>query len=251
MDGLNVTYLGALTAGVLSFLSPCILPIVPPYLCFIGGVSLDDLEEGGEGEADTVRAARRRVVTAAVAFVLGFGTVFVLLGIGAAMAGNVITEYAHILAPIAGGIIIVLGLHFLGVLRIALLYREARFHVRSKPLGLLGAYVVGLAFAFGWTPCVGPILAAILFVAGSDPNPWVGATLLGTYAVGIGVPFIAAAFALGAFLRFKNRFRRHMGVVEKVIGVLLIATGLLIMTGGMADIAQWMIDTFPSLGTIG
>jgi len=247
MDGLNVTYLGALTAGVLSFLSPCILPIVPPYLCFIGGVSLDDLE----GEANDVRAARIRVVSAALAFVLGFGTVFVLLGAGAAMAGNVISENAHILAPIAGGIIVILGLHFLGVLRIGLLYREARFHVQNKPVGLLGAYVVGLAFAFGWTPCVGPILAAILFVAGSDPNPWVGASLLGTYAAGIGVPFILAAFALGAFLRFKNRFRTYMGAVEKVIGGLLVLTGILIMTGSMAEIAQWMIETVPSLGQVG
>jgi len=247
MDGLNVTYLGALTAGVLSFLSPCILPIVPPYLCFIGGVSLDDLE----GEANDVRAARIRVVSAALAFVLGFGTVFVLLGAGAAMAGNVISENAHILAPIAGGIIVILGLHFLGVLRIGLLYREARFHVQNKPVGLLGAYVVGLAFAFGWTPCVGPILAAILFVAGSDPNPWVGASLLGTYAAGIGVPFILAAFALGAFLRFKNRFRTYMGAVEKVIGGLLVLTGLLIMTGSMAEIAQWMIEAVPSLGQVG
>ncbi|KAA5606653.1 cytochrome c biogenesis protein CcdA [Roseospira marina] len=247
MDGLNVTYIGALTAGVLSFLSPCILPIVPPYLCFIGGVSLDDLE----GEADEVRAARLRVISAAIAFVLGFGTVFVLLGVGAAMAGNFITENAHILGPIAGGIIVILGLHFLGVFRIGLLYREARFHVQTKPVGLLGAYVVGLAFAFGWTPCVGPILAAILFVAGSDPNPWVGASLLGTYAIGIGVPFILAAFALGAFLRFKNRFRRYMGAVEKAIGGLLVLTGILIMTGGMADVAQWMIETFPTLGQIG
>ncbi|WP_299444144.1 cytochrome c biogenesis protein CcdA [uncultured Rhodospira sp.] len=247
MDGLEVTYIGALTAGVLSFLSPCILPIVPPYLCFIGGVSLDQLE----GEADAVRAARLRVVSAAIAFALGFGTVFVLLGIGAAFAGNIISENMHILAPIAGAIIIVLGLHFLGVLRISMLYREARFHVQNKPVGLIGAYVVGLAFAFGWTPCVGPILAAILFVAGSNPNPWVGASLLGTYAIGIGVPFVLAAFALGAFLRFKTRFRAYMGTVEKVIGGLLVLTGFLIMTGGMADIAQWMIETFPSLGTIG
>nr|WP_221237207.1 cytochrome c biogenesis protein CcdA [Roseospira goensis] len=239
--------MGALTAGVLSFLSPCILPIVPPYLCFIGGVSLDQLE----GEDATVRAARARVISAALAFVLGFGTVFILLGVGAAMAGNVISENMHILGPIAGGIIVILGLHFLGVFRIGFLYREARFHVANKPVGLIGAYVVGLAFAFGWTPCVGPILAAILFVAGSDPNPWVGASLLGTYALGIGVPFVLAAFALGSFLRFKNRFRRYMGAVEKVIGGLLVLTGILIMTGGMAEIAYWMIEAFPSLGAIG
>jgi cytochrome c-type biogenesis protein len=247
MDGLDVTYLGALTAGILSFLSPCILPIVPPYLCFIGGVSLDQLE----GEQAEVRAARARVMKAALAFVLGFGTVFVLLGAGAAMAGNFVSENMHILGPIAGAVIIILGLHFLGVFRISMLYREARFHVQNKPVGLIGAYVVGLAFAFGWTPCVGPILAAILFVAGSDPNPWTGASLLGTYAIGIGVPFLLAAYGLGAFLRFKDRFRKHMGLVEKIIGVLLIATGILIATGGMADIANWLIQTFPAFSQIG
>ncbi|MBB4265710.1 cytochrome c biogenesis CcdA family protein [Roseospira visakhapatnamensis] len=247
MDGLDVTYLGALTAGVLSFLSPCILPIVPPYLCFIGGVSLDQLE----GQDAEVRTARMRVFWAALAFVLGFGTVFVALGAGAAMAGNVVSENMHILAPIAGGIIILLGLHFLGLFRISMLYREARFHVESKPVGLIGAYLVGLAFAFGWTPCVGPVLAAILMVAGSSPSPWTGASLLGAYAVGIGVPFLLAALAIGPFLRFMARFRRYMGVVEKGIGGLLVLTGILIMTGGMADVAQWMIDAFPSLGQVG
>ena len=247
MEGLNVTYLGALTAGVLSFLSPCILPIVPPYLCFIGGVSLDQLQ----GDDAEVRTARTRVFMAALAFVLGFGTVFVALGAGAAMAGNVVSENMHILAPVAGGVIVVLGLHFLGLFRISMLYREARFHVESKPVGLVGAYLVGLAFAFGWTPCVGPVLAAILFVAGSSPSPWTGASLLGTYAVGIGVPFLLAALAIGTFLRFMKRFRRHMGTVEKGIGGLLVLTGILIMTGGMADIAQWMIEVFPTLERIG
>jgi len=247
MEGLDVTYLGALGAGVLSFLSPCILPIVPPYLCFIGGVSLDQLE----GENAEVRAARLRVFLAALAFVLGFGTVFVLLGAGAASAGNLITENRHILGPIAGSIIILLGLHFLGVFRISMLYREARFHVEKKPVGLIGAYLVGLAFAFGWTPCVGPVLAAILFVAGSNPSPWAGASLLGAYAVGIGLPFLLAALAIGTFLRFMQRFRRYMGAVEKAIGGLLIVTGVLIMTGGMADIAQWMIESVPGIAEIG
>jgi len=247
MDGLDVTYLGALTAGILSFLSPCILPIVPPYLCFIGGVSLDQLE----GEQTEVRAARARVMKAALAFVLGFGTVFVLLGAGAAMAGNFVSENVHILGPIAGGIIVILGLHFLGVFRIALLYREARFQIQKTPVGPISAYFVGLAFAFGWTPCVGPILAAILFVAADDPNPLTGASLLGTYAIGIGVPFLLAAYGLSSFMRLKDRFRKHMGLVEKIIGAFLILTGVTIALGGMADIANWMIEAFPAFSQIG
>lgn len=247
MDAMNVTMLGALTAGLLSFLSPCILPIVPPYLCFLGGVSLDDLQSGADGTA----AVRRRVVLASVAFVLGFGTIFVALGLGAAMAGNLISRHVDVLAPVAGALILLLGLHFLGVFRIAGLYRTLRFEVRDKPLGLVGAYVVGLAFAFGWTPCVGPVLATILFVAGADPSPLKGAGLLGAYALGIGIPFVLAALAMGPFLGFMTRFRRHMGIVEKVMGGLLVLTGILFMTGSVSAIAQWLIDTVPAFRTVG
>jgi cytochrome c-type biogenesis protein len=248
MDGFTVTYIGALTAGILSFLSPCILPIVPPYLCFIGGVSLDQFDE--DGDADARRAARARVLRAAIAFVLGFGTVFMALGAGSALIGDLIAGNLHILAPIAGAIIVVLGLHFLGVFRLALLYREARFQVRNRPLGMIGAYVVGLAFAFGWTPCVGPILATILALASQSDSAWYGASLLGVYTLGIGVPFILAAYALGAFLRFKARLRGYMGWIEKGIGALLVLTGVLIMTRTMSLVADWLIGAVPALATL-
>ena len=152
---------------------------------------------------------------------------------------------------IAGVVIIILGLHFLGVFRIALLFREARFHIERKPAGLAGAYVVGLAFAFGWTPCVGPVLAAVLFVAGTEESIWQGTSLLAIYAAGLGVPFLAASLAAGPFLAFMRRFRGGVRVVERVLGVALVVTGVLFITGSMTEIAFWILDTFPSLGKIG
>ena len=247
MGGLDVTYAGAFFAGLLSFLSPCILPLVPPYLCFLGGVSLKQLEDGGAVD----RAATVRVVLASVVFVLGFATVFIAFGATASVVGQVVVENLHIFAFIAGILIITLGLHFLGLFRIALLYREVRFHPEQKPAGIAGAYVVGLAFAFGWTPCVGPVLAAILFVAGSEDSAMSGATLLGTYAAGIGVPFIAAAFFAPLFLKFMARFRRHIVWVERIMGVLLIVTGILFMTGGINYIGYWLLETFPVFSRVG
>jgi cytochrome c-type biogenesis protein len=166
MGEFDISYGGAFIAGLLSFLSPCVLPLVPPYLCYLGGMTVEQL-----AEQQAVRtAASRRVFWAALAFVLGFSTVFVALGATATVVGQFVAEYLDILAKIAGVVIIVLGLHFLGAFRIALLFREARFHIDSKPAGIAGAYVVGLAFAFGWTPCVGPVLAAVLFVAGAEES---------------------------------------------------------------------------------
>ncbi len=247
MTGLDATFYGAFIAGMLSFLSPCILPLVPPYLCFLGGVSLKQLEDG----AAVDRAASIRVVLSSMVFVLGFATVFVAFGATASALGRIIVENIEILSIIAGLLIIVLGLHFLGVFRIALLYREARFHLERKPAGIAGAYVVGLAFAFGWTPCVGPVLAAILMVAASEDSALHGATLLATYAAGIGVPFIAAALFAPLFLKFMARFRRHIVWVERAMGALLVATGILFITGGINDIGNWLLETFPQFGRIG
>lgn len=243
---LDISVYGAFLAGLISFVSPCVLPIVPPYLCFLAGVSFQELSD--ETGANT---NRMRIITNAVFFVLGFATVFIALGATATTVGRLVTEYLGVLSVIAGAIIFLMGLHFVGWLRIPILYREARVHVERKPTGFLGAYVVGLAFAFGWTPCVGPVLAAILFKAGAEESVSQGAILLGSYAAGIGLPFIAAAAFASLFLNFMNRFKRYLGIVEKVMGFMLMITGVLFMTGQMSRIAQFLLETFPSLGTIG
>lgn len=240
----DVTLTWAVLAGVLSFLSPCVLPLVPPYLCFLGGLTLDQLTTAQDG-------AGRRVFVAALAFVAGFTTVFVTLGATASAAGQWLARHIDVMAQGAGVVIIVLGLHFLGVFRIGVLYREARVQVAARPAGIVGAYVIGLAFAFGWTPCVGPVLAAILFVAGANDRIWDGASLLGVYAAGLGVPFLLAALATRPFLAFSRRFRRHLGMVEKAAGALLVGTGALFLTGGMADVANWLLETVPALGRLG
>jgi cytochrome c-type biogenesis protein len=243
---LDVSLGGALLAGLLSFVSPCVLPIVPPYLAWLAGVSFEELKTDSPGVAQ-----RRRVVLSTFLFVLGFTTVFVALGATASVIGQTIAQYFNILSIIAGVIIIVMGLHFLGVFRIGLLYREARVHVERKPAGLLGAYLIGLAFAFGWTPCAGPVLAAILFVAGSEGTAGRGALLLAVYSIGIGVPFIIAALFASRFLGWAARFRRHMHKVELAMGGLLVATGILFATGQMSTIAYWLLETFPVFQTIG
>jgi len=243
----DITIFGAVFAGVLSFVSPCVLPLVPPYLGFLAGVSLEQLTGEGEDGGE----ATRRVFISAVTFVLGFSTVFVLLGATASFLGQFVRAYIDYLGYIAGAAIIVMGLHFLGLLRIGFLYREARVHVDQKPAGLLGAYVIGLAFGFGWTPCVGPILAAILFVAGTEDTVGRGALLLSAYAIGLGIPFLIAALFAGPFLQFMKRFRKHMGLVEKTMGGVLVLTGVMFLTGQMATLSYWLLETFPAFSAIG
>jgi cytochrome c-type biogenesis protein len=244
---MDVTYLGALIAGLLSFLSPCVLPLVPPYLCFLGGTTFDQLA----GEDETPAHVYQTVVLSSVAFVLGFTTVFVLLGATATVLGQLVVENLPILAKIAGVVIIIAGLHFLGVIHIPLLHREARYHADTRPAGLVGAYVIGLAFAFGWTPCIGPVLGAILAVAAGEDSVRQGVSLLFVYSLGLGIPFILAAVAIRPFMNALQRFRRHLGVMEKVLGAFLVLTGILFLTNSMTLIAGWILRTFPSLATIG
>lgn len=243
---LDVSFGVALLAGLLSFLSPCVLPIVPPYLAYLAGLSFDQVRARGAEPA-----VSRAILLASCAFVAGFTTVFVALGAVASVIGQAIAAWFDVLSIVAGVIIIVMGLHFLGVFRLGLLYREARLDVRRKPAGPLGAYVLGLAFAFGWTPCVGPVLAAILFVAGSQGTALRGAALLATYSVGIGVPFLLAAAFATRFLDLASRLRRHMVTVEKIMGVALVFTGVLFATGQMSTIAYWLLESFPIFARIG
>ena len=243
---LDVGWAGAFIAGLLSFVSPCVLPLVPPYLSFLAGVSIDQLTDDERASSVT-----KRVVLTAVIFVAGFSTVFVGLGASASFFGGFLIDHLTTLGYIAGAIILILGLHFLGVFRIGLLFREARFQVASKPIGLVGAYVIGLAFAFGWTPCVGPVLAAILLYAGSEADVAKGAMLLFAYSLGIGLPFIIAAFFAGPFMQLMKRFRQHMGKVEKVMGAMLVVTGILFLTNSMSTLSYLMLEWFPGLGTIG
>ena len=242
---MNVTIAAALLAGMLSFLSPCVLPLVPPYLVYLTGTSLERF-----ADAETAPRVRRETIVAALLFVLGFSTVFVALGAGASGIGALLRAYSGELAIFAGIGIIVMGLHFLGIAPIAWLMREKRFEV-AKPVGLWGAYLMGLAFALGWTPCIGPILAAILAVAASEATVVKGAGLLAVYSLGLGVPFIVAALAVEAFAAFLARFRAHLGVVEKAMGGLLVLTGIAFLTGTVSQASYWLLDTFPMLGKIG
>jgi len=243
----NVTYFGALIAGLLSFLSPCVLPLVPPYLCFLGGATFDQLS----GEEETPRHVYVTIVLSSGAFVLGFTTVFVALGATATAAGQLLVANFSLLSKIAGLIIIVAGLHFLGLIHLPILHREARYHADTRPAGLLGAYLIGLAFAFGWTPCIGPVLGAILAIAAGEDSVRQGVSLLFIYSLGLGIPFVAAAVAIRPFMNAMQRFRRHLATVEKVMGGFLVLTGILFLTNAMTLLSGWMLELFPGLATIG
>jgi len=247
MDPFNITYLGSFGAGVLSFASPCVLPLIPAYLCFLGGASLEELT--AEGGID--KQVQRRVFISALAFVLGFSSVFIALGATATTVSTMIADNLDILAKIAGVVIVIFGLHYTGLFKIGFLNFEKRFHLENKPAGLVGSYILGLAFAFGWTPCVGPILATILMVAASGDDVMYGTSLLAVYAAGIGLPFLLAAFAVKPFMGFLGKFRRHMRTVELAIGALLVITGIAIFTGSIAEVSVWLLDTFPSFGEVG
>ncbi|MDA1100192.1 MAG: cytochrome c biogenesis protein CcdA [Proteobacteria bacterium] len=247
MLGFDISYAGALGGGILSFVSPCVLPLVPAYLCFLGGTSLEQLS--GEEEADA--GAARRVIVSALMFILGFSSVFVALGASASVISGILLQHKLILGQIAGVIIIIFGLHVVGLVRLPFLNRDVRLHLQNRPASLVGAYVLGLAFAFGWTPCIGPILATVLSVAARGDSLWYGVTLLAVYAAGLGIPFLLAAFLAAPFLRWMHRMRGQMRRIELVTGGLLIVTGLLFLFNSFELLGFWLIELFPILGEIG
>ena len=244
---LDISYAGAALAGLLSFFTPCILPMVPFYLCYMAGLSMNQLR----GDGDIAPGAQKRLVISAVFFALGVTTIFVLLGMGATALGQAFAQWRQPLSYVAAGILLLFGLHFLGVVRIPLLYREARVESTAEPTTIIGAYIMGLAFGFGWTPCVGPALAAILMVASGMGSVAEGALLLMVYGWAMTAPFIVAALLARPFLNWILTKRKYMGYVEKVMGGMLILFAVLIATDAVNLIADAMIRWFPSFQSIG
>jgi cytochrome c-type biogenesis protein len=241
----DVSIPAALIAGLVSFLSPCVLPLVPPYLVYLTGATIEHV-----ANAETVSSSKRAVMISALMFVLGFSTVFVALGASASLIGAMVRAWSAELSIVAGVVIIIMGLHFLGLTRISLLMREGRLPI-PKPVGLWGAYVMGLAFAFGWTPCIGPILAAILSVAAAEATVAKGAGLLAVYSAGLGIPFLIAAFMVEQFSALFSRMKRHLVSVERAMGVLMVLTGIGFLTGSVSSASIWLLETFPVLQTFG
>ena len=233
----------ALLGGLISFVSPCVLPIVPPYLAYMGGVSMDDMSATAQ--------ARRRVVLAALFFVLGLSTVFILLGFTASSFGRLFLSNQDWFVSGAGILVMVFGAHFLGVIRIGLLDREARIEGGDRGGSAFGAYILGLAFAFGWTPCLGPILGTILALAADTATPAKGVILLATYAAGLGIPFVLVAVFFPSLKGLMGWMKRHMMRIERIMGVLLWTVGLMMVTGQFTQFSWWILEQFPALSTLG
>ena len=232
----------ALAAGFISFLSPCVLPIVPPYLAYMSGVSVTDLSEG---------KAQNKAIMPAIFFVLGLSTVFLLLGFTASAIGRAFLQYQGWFNTLAGILVMIFGAHFVGVYRIGFLDREARIDVGDRGGSSFGAYVLGLAFAFGWTPCIGPQLGAILSMAASEASLTKGTTLLAVYAMGLGIPFLLVAAFLPRLTGLMGWMKRHMEQIERIMGLLLWTIGLLMLTGGFSAFSYWLLETFPALAVLG
>ena len=241
----NVSISAALIAGIISFLSPCVLPLVPPYLIYLTGATIEHVAND-----EAVASSKRAVMISALLFVCGFSSVFVALGATASLIGGLIRAWSAELSIAAGVVIILMGLHFFGLTRISLLMREGRLPI-PKPVGLWGAYVMGLAFAFGWTPCIGPILAAILSMAAAEATVAKGAATLAVYSAGLRIPFLAAAFMIEQFSSLFARMKRHLASVERVMGVLMVMTGIGFLTGSVSAISIWLLEAFPTLQNLG
>lgn len=233
----------ALMAGLISFLSPCVLPIVPPYLAYMSGVSM--------GELTGEMAARRKATVSALFFVLGLSTVFLMLGFTASAFGAFFLQNQVLFTQISGAVVMVFGLHFIGLFRIPFLDQEARLDAGDRGGSAFGAYVLGLAFAFGWTPCIGPQLGAILSLAASEASVTRGTVLLAVYALGLGIPFLLAAMFMSRAMGLMNKLKRHMVMIERTMGALLLLVGLAMLTGAFTWFSWWLLEQFPALALLG
>ncbi len=232
----------ALVAGFVSFISPCVLPVVPAYVAYMSGVAFSELPDG---------TINRRAAISALFFVLGLSTIFVLLGLAATAIGGLFLANQILLGQIAGGVVILFGLHFLGLVRIPVLNREFRPGSNLRGGGHAGAYLLGLAFAFGWTPCIGPVLGTILALASQEQSVGRGGFLLLAYAMGLGIPFLLAGIFIGRSRALINRVKPHLAMVEKAIGGFLVLIGLLLLTGRFSDISYWLLEFLPWLAVVG
>jgi len=238
--GENVSLIAAFGAGFLSFISPCVLPLIPGYLSFVSGISLEEMRD------DTAKAARRQVIVTSLAFVLGFSLVFIALGASASALGRFLFRNSTLLERIAGVLVIIIGLHTMGVFRLPFLETEKRLQAGSKPKTLTGAVLVGMAFGFGWTPCIGPILSGILVLAGSKETVWEGVVMLAVYSLGLGIPFLLTALAINKFFAASSRIRKHYHAIEVTSGILLVGIGLLLFTGQMTAITRVLTPYLPT-----
>lgn len=233
----------ALIAGAISFLSPCVLPIVPPYLAYMGGVTVSELEDRENPS--------NKAIMPALFFVLGLSTVFLILGFAASSIGRTFLQYQSYFNTAAGLVVMFFGLHFIGIFRLRILDQEARFDAGDRGGSSFGAYILGLAFAFGWTPCIGPQLGAILSLAASEGSVERGTLLLGVYAIGLGVPFLLFAIFLPRLGGFMRWMKRNLQKIELIMGLLLWTIGLLMLTGGFAAFSYWLLEVFPALALVG
>ena len=241
----EISYFYVVLAGLLSFLSPCVLPIVPGYLCFLAGTSLDKIASGEDASKE------RNVFYFALSFVFGFSTVFILLGASATLLSGLIYEYLDILRIVGGIIIIIFGIHFMQIIQLPFLNRDTRYQIETYRPGVVGSYVIGLSFAFGWTPCIGPILGSVLSIAASSETVTYGIVLLMLYSAGLGIPFLLAAYAINGFMRFLTKIRNYIRVIEIFTGVLLVIFGILILTNRIQELAFFFIKYFPFLAQFG
>lgn len=218
----NITYSAALVAGLLSFFSPCILPLIPAYFSFITGLTLDELTENK-------REIRLKVIMSTLFYVAGFSFIFILFGASASFLGGVATQYSWVVRYLGGGIILVFGLHLLGIINIKGLNFEKKIHIKEKPLHLAGTFIIGMAFGAGWSPCIGPMLGSILIVAGNQDTVMEGVLLLAVYSSGLAIPFLLMSFFINSIIEIMKRATRFIGILNKISGVLLIIIGLLLV----------------------